>query len=76
MDHLKEAKAAAISGKGYVEDGEGSEDAAHVLFHAAEVHAQIAQAEQLQRLGDLFDANADLSPGLIGVTGHVTTSAP
>jgi hypothetical protein len=70
IDHLEEARTAAAQGRSYVAEGRGEEENAHVLLHSAEAHAQIAQAEQLQRLADLFDANADLSPGLIGVTGH------
>lgn len=76
MDWIEEARAAATSGKGYVEEGEGEEGSAHVMLHAAEACAQIAQAEQLKRIGDLLDANAKDAPGLIGVTGHVTSGSP
>lgn len=41
----------------------------------AGIHAQLAQAEQLKRIGDLMDGTTD-APGLIGITGHVTTGAP
>lgn len=42
---------------------------------SAAAAAQIAQTEQLKRLGDLFDGTTN-APGLIGVTGHVTTGSP
>lgn len=73
MENLKEAKVAAYTGAGYVEEGEVK--AAHVMLHLAEARAQIAQAEALNRIADLMDGTTD-APGMIGVTGHVTTGAP
>lgn len=72
QDHLELAEGAMRSGIGYVEEGEGSEEPAHLMLHLSEAHAQIAQAEQLKRLADLFDGTTD-APGLIGVTGSIST---
>lgn len=72
QDWLDDARAAAATGGSFVQDGQGEEDNAHLLLHSAEAYAQIAQAEQLKRIADLLDARTD-APGLIGVTGSVTT---
>lgn len=74
LDHLDEAKEQLEEGCQLVDAGNGIDADRHLAI--ADVHAQIAQAEQLKRLCDLLDGNERAAAGLIGVSGHVTSGSP
>lgn len=70
---LDEATAETEIACGFYDDGRNAEGDRRLAI--AGVRAQIASAEQLRRIADLMDGTTD-APGLIGITGHVTTGAP
>lgn len=71
-DHLASARNAMAHAEDLTERGQEGEE--RYVARAAAL-AQIDQAESLRRLCALFDGTTD-APGLIGVTGHVTTGMP